>query len=170
MYKKNRSFILLSSLIILAGLMLGCSSILGSEPVSIDALPVYPDAVALEEGDNILADTLAQNTQTDAAVREAAGVGGSTVQRAFQLPENVTWDEVNSFYSKELEAGGWSSGLGGIAGGLVDMNEVMAAANQGDSGFNTTIWSRDDQTLTIVMIADPTSPGGKGLLLSLSTQ
>ncbi len=158
------------TIIIITSLMSACGSLLGSSAVPIGELPVYPDAVELEAGNSLLADTLARNEATDAAVRQAAGVGGSTEQRGFQLPAGATWDEVNSYYAKELEANGWSSGLGGIAGGLIDVNEVMKAANQGNDAFNTAIWSKDKQNLTVMMIIDPTNPQEKALLLSLATQ
>jgi hypothetical protein len=154
--------------------LLACNSLLpfsfGSSPAAISELPVYPNAVELKEGESNIGDTLAQNMQQDAAMRQAIGVGGQTEQRGFTLPSETTWDQVKAFYEKELTAGGWSSGLGGIANSVVDVNAMMEAANQGNELFKTALWSKGKQTLTVVMVTDPTDETQKQLILSLSTQ
>ncbi|MEW5958214.1 MAG: hypothetical protein AB1801_10850, partial [Chloroflexota bacterium] len=60
---------------------LACSSFLpfgGGGAVAIGDLPVYPEAAELKEGESIIGDTLAQNMEQDAAIREAMGALGSS--------------------------------------------------------------------------------------------
>lgn len=169
--KRKLSPIIISLIILSA---LACNSILpfGSSAVAISDLPVYPNAAELKAGESVIGDTLAQNEEQDAAMREALGAlgSGSTEQRGFQLPGDATWEQVKSFYEKELSAAGWSSGVGGFASNFVDVNAMMEAANQGNELFQTAIWSKDKQTLTVVMMTDPTDQAQKQLILSLSTQ
>jgi len=60
--------------------------------------------------------------------------------------------------------------LGGVANSFVDVNAIMETANQGNELFQTAIWSKDKQTLTLVMVTDPTDQTKKQLLFSLSTR
>lgn len=131
-------------------------------------LPRYPGATELKAGESVVGDTLAKNMDQDAAVRKAMGAGGKTEQLGFRLPGDATWDKVKAFYDKELRASGWESGLGGVAGGFIDINAVMGAANQGNELFQTAMWSRGKQTLTVVMAAGPS--GQRELILSLSSR
>jgi hypothetical protein len=133
-------------------------------------LPAYPGAVELKAGASTIGNTLAQNMKQDAGLRQVVGAGGKIEQRGFTLPADATWEQVKGFYDKELKAGGWQSGLGGAAGSFVDINAVMGAANQGNDLFQTAIWSKGKQTLTVVMIAGPTAKKQGQLILSLSTQ
>lgn len=133
-------------------------------------LPVYPGATELKAGESAIGNTLDNNMKQDAAVRQAMGTGGKTEQRGFKLPAGATWEQVKSFYDKELKAGGWESGLGGAASNFIDINAVMGAANKGNDLFQTAIWSKGKQTLTAAMIADPTDRKRQELVLSLSTR
>ena len=133
-------------------------------------LPTYPGAAELKAGESTIGNTLGKNMKQDAALRQAMGTGGKTEQRGFKLPAGTTWEQVKSFYDKELKAGGWESGLGGAAGNFVDINAVMGAANRGNDLFQTAIWSKGKQTLTVSMIADPTDRKQQELVLSLSTR
>jgi hypothetical protein len=133
-------------------------------------LPKYPGATELKPGETPVGNTLAQNMSQDEAVRKAMGVGGKTEQTGFVLPVDTQWAQVKEFYDKELAAAGWKSGLGGIAGGFVDVNAVMGTANKGNDLFQTAIWSRGKQTLTAIMVKSPTNSKQKELILSLSTQ
>ena len=144
----------------------------GSKPAAIADLPVYPKAVQLEAGDSTIANTLQKNMEQDAAIRKSMGALGSgkTEQAGFQLPADTSWDEVKAFYAKQLEGSGWSSGLGGVAGMAVDVNAMMGAANQGNDMFQTAMWSKDKQTLTVVYSVDPTNQNEKMLILSLSSR
>lgn len=149
--------------------LLACNS--GSSAVAINDLPAYPNATELKAGESNIGDTLAQNAQQDAALRQAlGGLKGKVEQKGFQLPADTTWEQVKSFYEKELKGSGWSSGLGGVANSLVDVNAVMESANQGNDLFQTALWSKNKQNLTIVMMTDPTDQTKKHLILSLSTQ
>ena len=140
----KKSFYLLVSLLALA--LLACNSILpfggGGSAATAGDLPVYPGAVELKEGESTIGDTLAQNMEQDAAIREALGAlgSGSTEQKGFQLPAEATWEQVKAFYEKELTAAGWQSGLGGIAGNMVDVNAMMEATNQSNEWFSHDPW------------------------------
>jgi hypothetical protein len=155
--------------ILVVGLFLfflfGCSS-----AATVNDIPVFPGATELKEGESNIADTLSKNMEQDAALRQALSTGGKTEQKGLQQPAETTWDQVKAFYDKELPANGWASGLGGIAGGFVDVNAVLDTANQGNELFKTAIWSKDKQNLTVVMVTDPTDQTQKNLLFSLSTQ
>ncbi|HEX7502694.1 MAG TPA: hypothetical protein VF451_04680 [Acidobacteriota bacterium] len=133
-------------------------------------LPTYPGAVELKAGSSAIGGTLAQNMKQDAGLRQAMGAGGKIEQRGFTLPAGATWDQVKGFYDKELKAGGWQSGLGGAAGSFVDINAVMGAANQGNDLFQTAMWSKGKQTLTVAVITGPIDKKERQLILSLSTQ
>jgi hypothetical protein len=137
---------------------------------SAGSLPKFPGATELKAGESAIGNTLANNMKQDAAMRQAMGAGGKTEQTGFKLPAAATWEQVKSFYEKELKAAGWESGLGGIAGGVVDINAVMGAANQGNSLFQTAMWSKGKQTLTVNMIVDPVDKTQKQLILSLSSR
>jgi len=142
----------------------------GGKAAGIGDLPVYTGAVELKAGDSAIGNTLANNTNQDAAMRKAMGAGGSTVQRGFTLPTDATWDTVKAFYEKELKASGWTSGLGGVAGGMFDVNSVMNTANQGNKMAQTEIFSKGKQTLTLLMTTNPIKTEEKTLILSLSTR
>jgi hypothetical protein len=133
-------------------------------------LPRFPGATELKAGESAIGNTLAQNMKQDAAMRQALGAGGKTEQSGFKLPGDATWEQVKSFYDKELRASGWESGLGSIAGGFVDINAVMGAANQGNDLFQTAMWSKGKQTLTVAMITNPRDKKQRELLLSLSSR
>lgn len=139
--------------------------------VATKDLPVYTGATELKAGESNIGDTLAKNVEQNAALKQAMGGMGSDLdQKGFQLPADATWDQVKAFYEKELDKAGWSKGLGGIANSFVDVNAIMETTNQDNELFKTAIWSKGKQTLTIVMITDPTDNAKKQLLLSLSSQ
>jgi len=133
-------------------------------------LPRFPGATELKAGESAIGSTLAQNMKQDAAMRQAMGAGGNIEQTGFKLPGDATWEKVKSFYDKELKAAGWESGLGGVAGGFVDINAVMGAANQGNDLFQTAMWSKGKQTLTVAMITGPSNKKQRELILSLSSR
>lgn len=133
-------------------------------------LPKFPGAVELKAGETVIGSTLAQNMKQDEAVRKAMGTGGKIEQKGFRLPADARWEQVKGFYDKELKAAGWESGLGGVAGGFVDINAVMGAANQGNDLFQTAIWSKGKQTLTVAMVTSPGDRKDRELILSLSSR
>jgi hypothetical protein len=162
---KNPCFTFFLALAVVILMMPGC----GGNAASSD-LPKYPGAIELQAGETAIGNTLAQNMKRDEAMRKSMGAGGKIEQKGFQLPADAQWEQVRGFYEKELKAAGWKSGLGGVAGGFVDINAVMGTANQGNDLFQTAIWSRGKQTLTVAMVTSPTDRKQRELLLSLSSQ
>jgi hypothetical protein len=151
---------------LLATVLLLCTLILaacgGSPPATLGDIPAYPGAVELKPGESNIADTLAKNNQTDAALRAQLGTGGKTEQKGYGLPKDANWDQVKGFYDEKLKAGGW--GTNSLVGG------IMEQANQGNDLFKTANWQKDKQNVTIVMVTLPTNADQKQLLISLSSQ
>jgi hypothetical protein len=139
----------------------------GSKPATVSDIPVYSGASALEPGQDRIADTLIQNMEQDASVRANLGVGGNMEQKAYRLPKDSTWEQVKSFYEQELAAAGWKSGVGGPGGSLA--SGIMESASAGNPLFQTALWSRGKQTLTLVRSVDPTNESGVYLIMSLNT-
>jgi hypothetical protein len=108
--------------------------------VTLSDIPVYSGATLLQPGQDPIADTLVQNMEQDASLRGGLGVGGSMEQIAYRLPAGATWEQVKSFYDKELDAAGWKSGVGGPAGSMA--STIMESANAGNTLFQTAIWSK----------------------------
>jgi hypothetical protein len=162
---KNTRSAVMGVLAIFLVILAGC----GGNVASGD-LPKYPGAEELKAGNSAIGSTLAQNMKKDAAIRQAMGTGGKIEQTGYILPADAAWEQVKSFYDKELKAGGWESGLGGVAGGFVDINAVMGAANQGNDLFQTAIWSKGKQTLTVVMSISSTDRKQHELILSLASR
>jgi hypothetical protein len=148
----------------LALLLGGC----GSKPITIADLPTYPDAIELRPGESTIGDTLQQNMQQDAAMREAMGAGGSTEQKGFSLPAGTSWEAVKGFYGEQLKAEGWAEGVGGPGGNMA--SQMMEQANVGNELFQTALFSKDRQVLSVIRVASPTDPDTVELVLSLSTR
>lgn len=110
----------------------------------------------------MIADTLADNNQTDAAFRGQLGLGGSVEQKSFSLPADTSWDDVKAFYDEKLKADGW--GTNNLVSG------IMEQANQSNDRFRTANWQKSKQNLTVMMVASPVNPDEKELILSLATQ
>jgi hypothetical protein len=161
---KSRSTLAITILFVFVAVML---SACGSKAVAISDLPLFPNATALQPGDDPVADTLANNAEQDASLRANIGVGGSVEQKAFRLPEGTDWTAVKSFFDGELDSAGWDSGVGGVAGGLA--SDILESANTGNELFQTSIWSKGKQNLTVMRVADATNPTQPYLILSLST-
>lgn len=160
--KVSFKWVVLASLLILV--LVGCG---GSEAVKVADIPAFTDAVALKAGEDPIADTLIKNMEQNNALTTSMGVGGTIEQMAYKLPAGTTWDAVNSFYKEKLEADGWSSGMGGPGGDIA--NQALEAANQGNDLFQTAMWNRGKQILTIVRQADPTDESKLYLIFSLNT-
>ena len=140
----------------------------GSKAVTMDEIPAYPEATALEPGADPVADTLVENMAQDAQIRTDVGVGGQIEQKAYRLPAGATWDDVESFYNDKLGANDWENGLGGIAGNIA--GDMMGTVNQANEMMQIGTWSRDKQTLSLVRVAETTDSNGSFLLiLSLAT-
>jgi hypothetical protein len=134
---------------------------------SLGDIPAYDGAAALKAGEDPIADTLIQNMEQDAGLRTNLGVGGSIEQMAYRLPEGTTWEQVKSYYDKELNAAGWKSGAGGAAGSMA--STIMESANAANPLFQTAIWSKGKQTLTLVRNINPTNEAEVYLIMSLNT-
>ncbi len=137
-----------------------------SKPVSLGDLPVYTGATEHKTGSGGIGDTLKNNNQMDAAMRNAAGVGGKTEQKGFLLPKDATWDGVKAFYDEKLKDAGWKSGTAGNSGSMV--SGMLDVANKNNPTSKTAVWSRGKQTLTVLMLNNPVSKE-KDLILSLSS-
>jgi hypothetical protein len=159
--KTQNVFASYATLIVAAIVLTACSG-----PVSMTDLPVYPGATEHKEGQSPVGNTLAKNAQTDAAMRSAVGVGGKTEQKGYRLPKAAKWDDVKRFYDDKLKAAGWSSGTGGIMGGMA--SDVMNVANKSNTQSQTALYSKGKQSLTVIVVASP-KKGERDLLLSLST-
>lgn len=138
----------------------------GSSTLTLSDIPAFTGATELVPGEDPIADTMVQNMQQDAQLRTQVGVGGSIEQKAYRLPSDASWDAVKSFYADALEGDGWNSGLGGPGGNLA--SDIMDSANAANELFQTAVWSRGDQNLTVVRTADPTDEANVFLILSLA--
>ena len=159
---KSRLALLMTLLIALLALV-AC----GKDPATLSDIPAYEGATALQAGQDPVADTLVQNMEQDASLRANLGVGGSIEQMAYRLPDGATWEQVKSFYDKELGADGWESGMGGPGGDLA--SSIMESASASNPLFQTSIWSQGKQTLTLVRSANPTNESEVYLIMSLNT-
>ena len=152
------------SILMLAALSLSaCSMIGGTSPVALSDLPAYPGATELKPDDSRIAATLAKNGANDAAMRNAIGVGGKTEQRGFSASKDTTWDAVKKFYDDKLNSTGW----GAPAGNAITSN-ILNQVNQQNDMFQTAIYSRGKQTLSVIRLADPITKEVT-LIMSLTT-
>lgn len=140
----------------------------GGGAVAIADLPVYPDARELKAGESTVGDTLKNNMEQDKALRDAVGTGGKTEQRGFKVSADASWDKVKTFYTDKLKADGWAEGAGGIAGNIV--SNVMDQVNSSNDMFQTAIFSKGNQTLTVVRVVNPVDTSDVELILSLSSR
>jgi hypothetical protein len=141
----------------------------GPAPVTIADLPAYSGATPLQAGNSPIATTL-QNNET-----QAAAMGQKIEQKAFNLPPGTTWDQVKSFYTEQLKEKGWKEGIGagsGLAGGMAAgmANKALSQANAGNEMFQTALFSRGKQTLTLMRLAGVASKDEVQVLISLNTR
>lgn len=160
---KTKTWFLLVLLALLAVLLAAC----GGDPATVSDIPAYPDAAALQPGEDPIADTLINNMEQDANLRANMGVGGSIEQMAYRLPAGTTWDQVKSFYDQELDGAGWDSGMGGPGGNLA--GDIMESVNTGNELFQLASWNKDKQILTLVRNVNPTDESQVYLIMSLNT-
>jgi hypothetical protein len=140
----------------------------GASAVTVADLPTYPDAVRLQAGEDPIADTLANNMAQNAAMTSGmGGLGGSIEQVAFRLPAGTTWDQLNGFLTTELDAAGWDTGMGGPGGDIA--SQALASANAGNDMFQTAMWNKGDQILTVFRLTDPNNAEQPYLIVSLNT-
>ncbi len=156
---KKITFVSLVALALMALVLAACG---GSSAVAINDLPAYPGATELKAGDSTVGDTLAKNMQSDASLRQAMGTGGKTEQKGWTLPQDATWDAIKKFYDDKLKSGGW-----GEPNSMV--GNVLAQVNAMNDAYQNAIYTRNNQSLAVIRVADPTTKGAM-LILSLSTR
>ena len=134
----------------------------GSSPVTVNDIPAYPGANALQPGDSKMADQLAKNSQQITAMSQSLGAGGKTEQKGFSLPQDASWDAVKKFYDDKLGSAGWAAPNSTVA-------NVLAQTNSQNDVFQVAIYQRGNQSLSVIrMTSDPTTKD-EMLVLSLST-
>ena len=139
--------------IALVALLAAC----GGTPATMNDIPAMPGATAVDAN---IANTLANNMQQDAAMRQAMGVGGKTEQKGYSVAKDTTWDQVKGFYGDKLKGAGWENNN--------MVSNIMAQANAANEMYQTEMWKKGNQTLTVILLKDPVS-GDKHLLLSLAS-
>lgn len=139
----------------------------GGEPATLSDVPAYPEAAALQPGEDPIADTLVNNMTQDASIRANAGVGGSVEQMAYRLPAGTTWEQVKAYYDEELGGAGWESGIGGPGGSLA--SDILESASVGNDLFQMASWNKDKQILTLIRNINPTNESEVYLIMSLNT-
>lgn len=148
-------------LIMLALIMLGVAlTACASAPITLNDLPVFPDAVELTSGESQLAAPLAKSAANDAKVRQALNADGKAAQKIYRLPKGTAWDAVKKFYGEKLQATGWNSA--GESGTLLE----RVSAPTDISLYSTAQFTRGNQSL---VIAQATSPGYVELFVALMT-
>ena len=141
----NRMF----AVVLIALAMLSIAACGGAAaPATLGDIPVYPNATALQPGQNPMADTLAKNVQ------QAGAMGAKLDQKIFTLPKDASWDQIKGFYSDKLTGAGWSA-----ANLPIPDNDM----------FKMTLWTRGSQNLTVGQLTEPISKDSF-LLFSLSSQ
>lgn len=70
----------------------------GSSPVTLDAIPLPPNATQLEAGSNPLAETMADG------FRDSMGPQGDKVEvQLYSLPADADWGAIKNFYEQEIK-------------------------------------------------------------------
>ena len=153
MFTTKSFFGIALALIALIAVLAAC----GSAPATMNDIPALPNATALDAN---IANTLANNMQQDAALRQAMGASGKTEQKGYSVPKSTSWDSVKNFYAEKLKATGWETNS--------MVSNIMAQANTMNDAHQTEMWKKGNQTLTVILLNDPTK-SDKQVLLSLST-
>jgi hypothetical protein len=151
--------------VICAATMAACG---GGPPMAMADLAAYPGSSELKPGESKIAETLKKNMEMDTQLRQAIGTGGKTEQKGFKLPSDASWDKVKSFYADKLKAGGWTEGMGGSAGNMVA--NIMNTVNAANEVFQSGIFTKGSQTLSIFRMADPIDKTQVVMIASLSSR
>ena len=94
----------------------------GSEPVSLDKVPVYPQATPMIQGANEMADKVLE------AISESSKKQGLRVNmKLYSLPEESRWEDVKAFYEDKLVGTAW---------------ETVPGLNSEHDHFRSAGWSR----------------------------
>ena len=132
-----------------------------AQPVTLNDIPVYAGAKEFKPGESAIGDTLAKNMQTNAALTKAVGTGGKLEQKGFSLPQDGTWDAVGKFYDDKLKSTGWNTDSTTVS--------ILAAVNQQNDAFQTVVYLRGNQSLSVIRMTDPISKSA-WMFLSLNTR
>jgi hypothetical protein len=96
--RKFISFLFLGAFV--GFLLLAC----GTEPVTMAEVAVYPEAEPMTVGQSQMADELAR------IIRNSAGGEGVDVEiNLYSLSADVSWDDIKSYYSRELAETDWTA-------------------------------------------------------------
>lgn len=161
----SKSFPILVLTALLAVYLVGCGvpsggRVIGGQPVSINELPTYPDAVELKVGESKVIDPLFGPAQRETPPFIGLGIEVLKNERTFRVPPDTTFAQVKSFYADKLQSAGWREDPA--------MRVYTSQVNESSPLLQGAIWVRVDQTLLIALASDPTN-GGKEVTLSLAT-
>jgi hypothetical protein len=130
-------------------------------PVTLNDIPVYSGAKEFKPGESAIGDTLSKNMQQNAALTKAIGTGGKLEQKGFSLPQDGTWDAVSKFYDDKLKSTGWNTDS--------TTASILATVNQQNDAFQTVVYLRGNQSLSVIRMTDPISKSA-WLFLSLNSR
>lgn len=133
---------------------------IGGQPVGISELPTYPGATELSAGTSHVIDPIFHAAQQEPLPFIGLGIEIDKSQRTFRVPNETTFGAIKAFYADKLQAGGWREDAA--------MRVFTDNANKTSENLQGAIWVRVDQTLLIVLAADPAT-GDKEVTLSLAT-
>ena len=119
----------------------------GNTPAQLADFEIFPEAVPLAEGENTMADLLAES------IAESAGTEGVKVDLdLYEIPPGTDWDEVQGFFTGQVKGGDWS----------LD-NEL----SEDSDAVSTIGWTRggvpNEQALLVAFADDPF--GGSPLII-----
>jgi hypothetical protein len=140
-----------------------CGMIGGSSPATVNDIPTFPGATELKAGDSRVADTLSKNSQQITAMSGAMGAGGKTEQKGFALPKEATWDAVKKFYDDKLKSAGWAEPSSMVS-------NVLSQVNGQNDAFQTVIYTRGNQSLSIIRVMIDPINKDMALIYSLTTR
>lgn len=134
--------------------------VIGGQPVGIGELPTYPGSTELSPGASKVIDPIFHAAQQEPLPFIGLGIEIDKTQRTFRVPDETTFGAIKAFYADKLQAGGWREDAA--------MRVFTDNANKTSENLQGAIWVRVDQTLLIVLAADPAT-GDKEVTLSLAT-
>lgn len=135
--------------------------VIGGQPVVISELPIYPGATELTPGQSKIIEPIFGPAQRETPPFIGLGIEVVKSQRDFSVPPDTTFNQIKSFYSDKLKAGGWREDPA--------MRVFTQNANEQTTNLQGAIWVRVDQTLLIVLARNPDT-GEKELQLSIATR
>jgi hypothetical protein len=134
-------------IVLLSTLFVGACG--GAQPVPFSALPSYPAAAELQPGQNAMADSIADS------MRSALNEGLNGEIRAYELPANTTFAEVQSYFGAQIADSDWAA------------NEALTTDTE---AFSTIGWQRgrdDSQQVLMLGYVPPILDAAPLLFVSL---